>query len=580
MRKKGIAIVCFCCLVFGPAMVFGKGDNETYRIVFSTFDSSSAGKSAYLRDGIQNMLASRLAAKDRVVVLDRTLSDKELKSLKSGQRPDPGGAAVPPADYLVAGSLYDLKGGLSIQVVLYPFATDREIVRLEALVKNPDNLLADVGQLSEEIAQSAFGYTAVAAGSSEAAGQGGGVAGFVTAHPEAAYKKGQYTGTIIGATGGSVRVAAREGKQNITMDRDIRTMAVADLDGDGQDEIAVLLENGIELYKSDGKKIERVGKASLPSSVDSHALNIADLDRNGHMEIYVSGTDGLEVSSMIMTWTREKGFQVLAENIPWYIRPVLIPGKGWRLAGQKRGFEKVQLVKAGVYLLDIGTQQAISAGEQLPLPEGVNLFDFVFADLDGDGIPETVAIDKKERMKIFNQANELLWVSKKTFGGSQIYIGPSRGEAVNKQDRRNFSADEDFERELIFVPGRLVVADVDNDGRQEIVVSENTLSAVSIYSRLRIYNDGMVVGMAWDGSALHELWRTGTFRGYIAGYGFSLKDKAEGARKVLGADGKNTIAGLYVGHLPRSGSLLGLLPGTAETQLTAYELEFSYEKTQ
>ncbi len=580
MRKRGIAIICLCLSLLGPAVVSGKDGNETYRIVFSTFDSSSAGKSAYLRDSIQNMLASRLAAKDRVVVLDRTLSDKELKSLKDGQRLGPGGAAAPPADYLVTGTLYDLKGGLSIQVVLYPFATDKEIVRLEVIAKNPDNLLADIEQLSEEIAQSAFGYKAAVPGKDEAVGKGGGVAGFVTVHPEAAYKKGLYTGTIASAPGSSVRVTAREGKQNITLDKDIRTMAVGDLDGDGQDEIVVLLGNSIELYKSDGKKIDRVATASLPAAVEPHAINIADIDQNGRMEIYISGTDGLEVSSMIMAWNQEKGFQLLAENIPWYLRPVMIPGKGWRLAGQKRGLEKVQLVKAGVFLLDIGPQQAISAGERLPLPEGVNLFDFVFADLDGDGTPETVAIDKKERMKVFNRANELLWVSKKTFGGSQIYIGPSRAEAVNKQDRRNFSVDEDLERELIFVPGRLVVVDVDNDGRQEIVVSENTLSSLSIYSRLRIYNDGMVVGMAWDGSALNELWRTGTFRGYIAGYGLSVKNKAEGARQVPGAGGKNTVAGLYVGHLPRSGSLFGLLPGTAETQLTAYELEFSSGKTE
>ncbi len=580
MRKRGIAIVCLCCVLLGPAVVCAKDGNETYRIVFSTFDSSSAGKSAYLRDGIQNMLASRLAAKDRVVVLDRTLSDKELKSLKDGQRPGSGGAAAPPADYLVTGSLYDLKGGLSIQVVLYPFATDKEIVRLEVIAKNPDKLLADIEQLSEEIAQSAFGYKAAAAGKDEAATRGDGVAGFVTVHPEAAYKKGLYTGTVAGAPGSSVRVATREGKRNTTIDKDIRTMAVADLDGDGQDEIAVLLESSIELYKSDGKKIDRVAKASLPASVESHALNIADLDQNGRMEIYISGTDGLEVSSMIMAWNMEKGFQLLAENIPWYLRPVLVPDKGWRLAGQKRGLEKVQLVKAGVFLLDIGAQYAISAGARLPLPEGVNLFDFVFADLDGDGTPETVAIDKKERMKVFNRANELLWVSKKTFGGSQIYIGPSRAEAVNKQDRRNFSVDEDFERELIFVPGRLVVVDVDNDGRQEIVVSENTLSSLSIYSRLRIYNDGVVVGMAWDGSALQEQWRTGTFRGYIAGYGFSVKNTSAGTKQPALSSGKNTVAGLYVGHLPRSGSLLGLLPGSAETQLTAYELEFSSGRTE
>jgi hypothetical protein len=34
---------------------------------------------------------------------------------------------------------------------------------------------------------------------------------------------------------------------------------------------------------------------------------------------------------------------------------------------------------------------------------------------------------------------------------------------------------------------------------------------------------------------------------------------------------------LFVGHLPKSGSLAELLPGGAETELTVYDIEFSHE---
>jgi len=578
MRKKGMVLVFLCFFMLSSTVVYGKDGNANYRLVFSTFDISSAGNYAYLRDGIKSMLASRLAATDRVIVLDRTFSEKELISLKNRQPAILGGSEMLAADYLVTGSLYGLKTGMNIQVVLYPFTADKEILHFEAIVKNPENMIIDVEKLSAEIAQSAFGYQAVDPATAKTPAEGGGSSGFITVHPEAAYKKSVHSGVVVGAAGSSVQVIAGGGKRSLTLAKEIRAFAVGDVDGDALDEIVVLVGNSLEMYKIDGKKITKVATASLPPAIECHAINMADLDHSGRMKIYISSTEGLNISSLIVDWDKGKGFRVVTENIPWYIRPVLVPGKGWRLAGQKRGAGKTELVKAGIYLLDLSGGTVPSAGERLPLPDGVNLFDFVFADLDGDGAPETVAIDKKERLQVFNRANELLWVSKKSFGGSLIYLGPSRAGAVNQQDRRNFTLDEDTQRELIFVPGRLVVADVDNDGRQEIVVNENTLSSLSISDKLRIYNDGVIVGLAWDGSALNEAWRTGTFRGYIAGFGFSVLAKPGEAGQNTKTAGKKMEVGLYVGHLPRSGTFVGLLPGTGETQLTAYDLQFSSGK--
>ncbi len=584
MRTKGIVWFFLCFCMFGSTGAYGKDANEQYKIVFSAFDISSAGNYAYLSNGIQSMLASRLAAKERVLVLDRTFSEKELTSMKNRQSAAASGSVPVVADYLVSGSLYGLKTGLNIQVVLYPFAADKETLRFEALVKNPDTMIADVEQLSLEIAKSAFGYQVVAPTALKTTGEGGGVSGFITTHPEAAYKKSVNVGAVVGAVGSTLQVTAKEGKRSISLSQEIRTLATGDVDGDGVDEIVILIGNTLEIYRLEGKKFNKFAAATLSTSLECHAINLADLDKDGRMEMYISCTEGLNISSLIAGWNKEKGLHIVTKNIPWYIRPILVPAKGWRLAGQKRGVEKTELVKAGIHLLDLDTRNTILQGEQLPLPVGVNLFDFLFADLDGDGVYETVAIDKKERLKVYNRANELLWVSKKTFGGSQVYLGPSRGGAVNAQDRNNFTTEEDTQRELIFVPGRLVAADVDNDGRQEIVVNENSRMSMSFFEKIRIYNDGAIVGLSWDGAALNEVWRTGAFKGYIAGFGFNVPANADesgqsGTSDSKQAEGRKKTVSLYVGNLPSSGTLVGLLPGVGDTQLTAYDLEFSTGKT-
>ena len=135
--RNTVVVILLCFLLGNSVVVCGQENKENYRLVFSTFDVSSAGNYAYLRDGIQSMLVSRLAAKGRFEVLDRTISDKELSALKDGRQEGKQdakqkgeGAVKPPiADYLVGGALYGLKSGLNIQVVLYPFAPEREILR-------------------------------------------------------------------------------------------------------------------------------------------------------------------------------------------------------------------------------------------------------------------------------------------------------------------------------------------------------------------------------------------------------------------------------------------------------------------
>jgi hypothetical protein len=584
MRVKIIAVTLLCITLSYVGLVFGEENkkqvhaNKQYQIVFSIFDKSSAGSYSYLRDSVQAMLASRLAATDRVNVLEKTFSKEELNSLKKKGTQEGLSVGGEKADYLVTGELFSLTSGLEIQVDLYPLVPDEEILHFSVRSQKPDTLIADVEQLSQDIAQKAFGDQSKILGEGKKSEEVGGNTGFITANPEAAYKRNKYTGTIVGVAGSGVTTKGRGAKLKKTLPVDMTAMAVGDVNGDGNQEILVLSRSDLKLFSTKDDAITQVAETMLPSTVVSHAINLADLDGDGKAEIYISGTDGLYVSSTIMKYDTTAGFQIVSRNIPWYLRPILVPGKGWRLAGQKRGTEKINLVSPGVYLVSLDAGKKVVQGDRLALPPSVNLFDFVYADLDGDGFYEIVAVDQKEKLRVYNPGNELMWVSEKNYASSKIYLGPSRGGATSKNDRRNFTPDEDAERDLIFVPGRIIVTDINKDGKEEIVISEGKKAGLSYFNRLRFYNSGAVVSMAWKGSALIESWRTGNFKGYIAGYGFTLLDEPQGQKKTEN-DTNTALGRLFVGYLPKSGSLVDLLPGGAETELTVYDLEFSHKKT-
>lgn len=586
MRVKLIAVTLFCLTLGCVSVVLGEEKKEQsqedkqFQVVFSIFDNSSAGKYAYLRDSIQAMLAGRLAANDSVTVLEKTFSQAELNSLKKKGTQSPLSVGGEKADYLLTGEVFALTSGLEILVDLYPLVPDKEVLHFSVHGKTPDTLIADVEQLAGDIAQTAFGVKPLLAGQAMKDGTVGGSSGFVTAHPEAAYKRSVHTGTIIGVAGSGVTTAGRGARMNVKVPVDMRVLAVGDVTGDGQKEILLLAGSSLRLFGIRENSLVQVAETSLSRDLASHALNLADLDGDGKEEIYISATDGLYVSSMIMNYQPGAGFQVIADNIRWYLRPLLVPGKGWQLAGQQRGIARVDLVRPGVSLITLDAGNKVIEGERIALPSSVNLFDFTYVDLDGDGFHEIVAVDQKEKLRVYSPGNELMWVSKDNFAGSKIYLGPPRGGIGAEKQQRNFTPNEDAERELIFVPGRIVVTDIDKDGKEEIVVSEGSKGGLSLFNRLRFYDSGTVVSLAWTGAALTESWRTGNFKGYVAGYGFTMLDKTQLLETKENSAGAKTRGRLFVGHLPKSGSLIELLPGSDETELTVYDLEFSHEKAE
>ncbi len=565
-----ILVTCLC--LAGP--LYGKNESVAKKIIFSGFDVESAGKYKYLQDGIQSMLLSRLAAKDGFEIFDKQVSSAEIKKLKNSTGSIKSINTDLQADYLVTGSLFSLSKGLNIQVIFYPLSSGstKGIERFSVVSVNDSVLFAEINRLVEKIAVRILGNEP-SLENSEGTGEGKiakkGAGAFITAHPEIAYKRGLYSGTVIGVGDRAIKVATKGIRWTKEFSSEIIAMAVADGTGTDPENVFVLSERKLKVFRLLGRKIVEKGSTDIPQFLRVHAMNIADLDNDGVQEIYLSATRGLNVSSRIMRWTEKTGFVTVNKNIPWYLRPLKHPEKGWILAGQQRGMERAELVKKGVFQLLPAGNKKFEKGEELFLPEHVNLFDFTYADIDGDGVFETAVIDQNEKLRVYDQTDGLLWVSKENYGGSKTYIGPSIGGANDHNSRTNFSEHEDSGRQLIFVPGKIVAVDLVKRGRQDLVVVNNIVSSFPFFKNWRMYDGGSIVGLTWNGEAFNETWRTGKHAGFISDFDFKLKNSRQKGQGV---------ATLYVGQIPRAGTLESLIPGGVRSKLSVYELGFSIKK--
>lgn len=577
MRVKLVTMISIAYLlltaVVSMAVDSDKKPTVTHRVVFVGFEKESAGRYGYLADSVHAMLVSRLASFETIEIVDSAKSLDHSQSVAgSGKKPE-NTRSITAIDYFISGALFSLNSGLNIQISITPTDQGQESYDFSIVADPSISLIEDMEKLSSDIAQKVFGETVLFPEGKAPEIDITGNQGFVTVHPEAAYKKRQHTVSFTGVEGVGIQVQEQSSMLEIELPGKMLAMTVDDVDSDGREEILVLTGSKIQILQVDNDSYILLDEFDLPANMRCHAMDVADINEDGLSEIYLSGTDRLNVSSMIITWMKETGFTVVGQKIPWYLRPIAIPGDKVRLAGQEKGFGRIDFVKPGIYMLGLDEEHKISKQQKISIPDGVNLFDFVFADLLGDGSKMTVVVDQRERLKVYNSAQELLWVSQKRFGGSKIYLGPSQGDAVNRNDQFQLSVDEEADRVPIFVPAEIAVVDINGDGKQAIIVNENKATTISLFYKLRIYSKGRVVGLSWDGENMQEMWRTGNFRGAVTGYSLSLQASAsrreDSSGTVKGSTGK-----LYVAHVPSIGSLAELLPGGIDTELRVYDLKF------
>jgi hypothetical protein len=265
-----------------------------------------------------------------------------------------------------------------------------------------------------------------------------------------------------------------------------------------------------------------------------------------------------------------KEMKILFEDARYYLRPLKVPGLGVVLAGQKAGSEGVA-VNGPVYTL-IQDGSRLVAEERLPVPSGVNLFDFSFADLDGDGEWEVVALDEWNKLLVMKQGGKVLWKSEDRYAATKRFVGGKSAMQMTQQTGAMRGATKVGEGatsilfEERYIPSRILVTGVDGDGIDDIIVNSNTSTWTSLVRSVQVFQSGTMLGMKWNGVGLQELWRTRKVDGYVVDY------DARSHHLPL----KDGVEQLYVGVVSQGS--FGDVLSADESMLLVYPLQFKAEE--
>ncbi len=530
-RKSRSFFPIFFCLVFAcllTAATWANAAKDTEQppetLVFLPFVINTENPQQYLREGLTDILASRVANRTGYTAIHKNKKTRQLTALLEREEQQPLKELLNSmqADHLILGTLSRQKTDFEILVHLLS-KTKATPVSFSRTISSINQAMTALDELSMELADTILNKKPekVRQASSQSP-QDRGLSSFQTANPNRAYKEGLYKPAAVAAAKG----VAPQG--NVAMAKTelaaaARIMTVGDLNGDGINEIVLVSPGSLTLYHTNGEHFQQVATYPLPKTLHPHAINLADIDGNGLLEIYLSANSGNRPDSMVLTWEKSH-FQTLDTHLPYYLRPGLDSQGKAIILGQKGG--GTTPFAPYFYSLIRGADSQLQKGESVEVPAGFNLFDFIRVDFNQDSTPEFVGLKNNDQLVILDSNNTELWASKVSYGASKTSVG-------------SITRDRAGDRTLTFIHSRLIARDINGDDSPEIIVGQNLVSTIQYVQQLRFFRGTSIVALDWTGSSMATLWETPLSKNYTVDYQVVPNEGEDGATRLYTVETAN-----------------------------------------
>ncbi len=519
----------------------GQAHAAAKQIAIVPFKINADKDVGFLRDGIYDMLSSRLYKEGEVEVIGRPQVEKTIASVAGGfteaKARDIG--KLMGADYLLYGSLTVLGNSISVDSKMVDVSGAKPTLSFFEQSEDAGGIVTRVNQMAAEINDKIFGRAPAARAAAPAAAAQGSAAqpADPTAHPEKMFKQ---QGGVVGE-GRESPFATDEGGgrefspqiwRSPTISQVLNGLALGDVDGDGKVETVLITPQSVLIYRYDQKRFFKV--AEIENKGVNIGVDVADINGNGVPEIIVTCLEVTRkaMASFALEWDG-KGFKRIVEGANWFYRVSATPDRGKVLLGQEHRSEAP--FSGRVFEMTWRGAQYEPDVDVLPVNHNVNVLGAMLSGIV-EGQRETlVAMDSTDRIKVFEGAGKELWKSTDRYGGSTLYYLGKRTDTGEGEVP-------------LYLPTRLLPLQ-NQDGKPRILTVKNhdIMGAVRL-EKFRAYNDSQIMAMHWDGLGLAQDWRTRKLTGCIRD--FALGD--------FNNDGKDELVaavvldeGRVIGSTPR-----------------------------
>jgi TolB-like protein len=546
MKKSSRWIVGILFLLVSLQPLWAK---DKYTVAVLPFSVHSADNIDYVRQGIGDMLASRISVSEKLEVIGR---DSLLNVLNETAGKDFAPADVLAlgkkvnADFVVWGSITKIGSSLSIDAKMLDITANKSALNMNAQCPTMDEVIPKINDFSQRITAHILGAPPQTIAAAPAAkelivsrppspqaareaeiisGMGGG-------------RKGTFTSSVnpdfINAAQPMNRKTFWKSQQ---FSNEFRGMDIGDVNGDGLNETVMIDPHNVIIYQKKGNEFKLIQQIPGKSYNYYVSLDVADINGNGIKEIIVSSYAGQLVDSFVLEF-RDGKFQSIASNLPWFMRAIDNGSGIPLLLGQRRDIG----MPGGIDMpFDTPIHEivwkngAYAEGPKMRIPQGLSVYGLTLDKLGSSGAEKIIALNSDDylcifeqtdkplsRIAIFGRSSEFLWKSDEQYGGSNTYIEPISHSSINKSEETNM---------VKYINLRILTYDTNRDGKREIILVKNLSSSSRMFQSLKLFTAAEIYNLEWEGTGMVENWRTKKISGYVADYQF----------KDIDNDGENEI---------------------------------------
>jgi len=512
---------------------------------------------SFLRDGIVDMLSSRLSWADKVTVVNRQKTQKALETVAgplNEVKAREVGAKLG-ADFVLFGSLTVIGNSTSIDAKMVDVSGEKQTLSFFNQSQGMDQVIPSINLFASDINEKEFGRV-MPSRKAPAASQAQKTetlqdqpSSDTRAHPDKLIVGGYTNGDtqeIQKAAPGAAFIATQMSQSQSAQfwkSRNIKHrivgVALGDIDNDGKIETVMITDHSVETYRFDNKRFRKIKTIAERSHDYLIAVDVADINGNGYPEIFVTALNPSRefVRSFVLEFDGNTYIEIVQKS-NWYFRVVQTAERGKILLGQKQGVNSP--FEDRIYEL-AWLNSEYDAAEPLMPPRRANVLGLASGDARNDGTEVAVVFDKFDYLRIYDPKGGEIWKDGEHSGGTPRYFQlPNLGS----KDTENHA----------YYPMRILIRDINNDGKNDVITARNY--RLSEILSVRIFQHGEMEIRSWDGIGLAVLWRTRKLSGHISD--FAIGD--------FNNDGKDELVATLI---IKTGSMAMTTPKSA---VIAYDL--------
>jgi len=541
MRKILQYIFCLTMILLASGSLWAK---DKYIVTILPFSINSADNIDYVKQGIEEMLSSRISSSDKITITDKDVVLEELKKSKIKNMSSDDALKLGKkfkSDYVVWGSITKIGNSISINGKLTDIAETKSDIGLSTQSQTLDDIIPKMNDFSENIIKHILGTAPQAQLQTSAQPIAVAAPAPAVTTPQAPPALSRESQIIAGMKSGNKKggtltsvinseyintpepINRRDFWMSQRIPTEFKGMAIGDVNNDGSNEIVVIDKNTVYIYKKSEKELLLLEKIKGNSYDNYVAVDVADINGDGIPQIIVTSLNDAMLDSFILEFKNGK-YVKIASDIHWFLRVIETSSGTPLLLGQGFGTDKpfntpiYEMVwRDGKYVTD----------QKLKIPLGLSIYGLTIDNLGIGGSEKIFALDDLDYLYITEKTNkslarltsigfksdELIWKSDEEYGGSNNYI-------ENIEDKINPS-DNDKERNA-YLNLRLLTFDYKKGGKKQLIVVKNLSSVGRIFKHYKGFSASEIYDLEWDGLGMAENWHTKKINGYVADY--AIKD--------------------------------------------------------